>query len=40
MCALKRPFEGISPYDVGERVKDGAYNPIPSSFSQGIKSLV
>ena len=40
MCALKPPFDGNSLVALSMKIVKGAYNPMPSSFSQGIKSLV
>jgi hypothetical protein len=40
MCALKPPFDGNNLVALSMKIVKGAYNPMPSSFSQGIKSLV
>jgi len=40
MCGLKPPFEGTSLHMLAMRIVRGAYNPLPSHYSDGMKKFI
>jgi NIMA (never in mitosis gene a)-related kinase len=40
LCAMKPPFDAPSLHFLAMKIVRGAYNPIPSSYSSELKSLI
>ena len=40
LCALKPPFDAPSLHFLAMKIVRGAYNPVPSQYSQELKSLI
>ena len=39
-CALKRPFEGPTPYSIYKLIESAVYHPLPDHYSQPFKTLI
>ena len=40
LCALKPPFDAPSIHLLSMKIVRGAYNPIPSTYSQELRNLI
>jgi serine/threonine protein kinase len=39
-CALKRPFEGSTPYSTYKLIQSAVCHPLPDHYSHGFKTLI